>query len=167
METEVTAKQGHVSERQARVTRSLQLQATYAKFREESQRLQMELDELKRALPQDKETADLLNQVQASARNAGLSIHRMVWRPIIDHEVYFEVPVEMEVLGTYHSLGGFLERIRQLDRIVSINKLRLENRASTGQNAYTTSVGATYEATTFVYREEIAEEAPAAQAVPQ
>jgi Tfp pilus assembly protein PilO len=60
----------------------------------------------------------------------------------------------MEVVGTYHNIGAFLDRIRQLPRIVNISSLRIASRASEGEAAFTASVGATYTATTFVYRDD-------------
>jgi type IV pilus assembly protein PilO len=80
---------------------------------------------------------------------------------LIDHEVYTEWPIDMEVVGTYHNMGSFLDKIRQLPRIVNITNLRLATRASEGELAFSASVGATYTATTFVYKEEqIATTAP-------
>src|SRR5207237_5465187 len=79
----------------------------------------------------------------------------------IDREVYTEWPIDMEVRGTFHNVGMFLDKIRQLPRIVNITTLRLNVRAAEGDAAATQSVGATYVATTFVYKEEgIASTAP-------
>ena len=71
----------------------------------------------------------------------------------------------MQVIGTYHNIGAFLDKIRNLPRIVNVAGMRLQTRASQGDEAFTSSVNATYVATTFVYREEIANTAPAAQTV--
>jgi len=65
----------------------------------------------------------------------------------------------MDIVGTYHNVGAYLDRIRQLPRIVNISGLRLVVRAATGEAAFTSSVGATYTATTFVYRPDPAETA--------
>jgi type IV pilus assembly protein PilO len=73
---------------------------------------------------------------------------------LVDHEGYTEYPIDLEVTGTYHNVGAFLDRIRQLPRIVNINGLRLQGRASEGELAFSSSVGATYTATTYVYKEE-------------
>jgi hypothetical protein len=59
-------------------------------------------------------------------------------------------------------MGAFLDKIRQLPRIVNIGNLKVHVRASEGEAAATGSVGATYTATTFVYHKEqpIASSAP-------
>jgi Tfp pilus assembly protein PilO len=60
----------------------------------------------------------------------------------------------MEVIGTYHNIGAFLDKIRLLPRIVNISGLKIQSRASDGPASVLASVGATYTATTFVYKEE-------------
>ena len=161
----IAAQDKKLADISGKVEGSQKLKATYEQFKKESDALQAQLDELKKVLPQDRETDRILTRVQASALASGLKIQSGVQRPSVDNEVYTEWPLEMEVLGTYHALGEFLQKIRQLDRIVNISKLKIETRASEGESAYTASVGATYEATTFVYREPIAQKAPEAKTV--
>jgi len=112
-------------------------------------------------LPLERETDLLFRSVQQQATTSALRLIRVAPRPTIDHEVYTEWPIDMEVVGTYHNVGSFLDKIRQLPRIVNITNLNLTARASEGEQAFTSSVGATYVATTFVYKEEgIASTAP-------
>jgi Tfp pilus assembly protein PilO len=66
----------------------------------------------------------------------------------------------MEIVGTYHNIERFLDKIRQLPRIVNISNLRVTGRNSEGEQAFTASVGATFVATTFIYHEEPVAMAP-------
>jgi len=162
---EIATKTAQATELQAKVDKSLKLKARYEQFKKEALALQVRLEELKKVLPQDKEIEQILSQVQASARAAGLRILQGVSKPVVDKDVYSEWPIEMQVTGTYHNLGAFLEKIRQLPRIVNVGKLRLEGRAgAVSPEGNPTSIGATYEAMTFVYRE-IPDAAPAAETV--
>jgi type IV pilus assembly protein PilO len=163
LNAEIAAKDKQAADLQMKVDKLVALKARYEQFKKEAQALQVRLEELKRILPQDKEIEHILSQVQASARNAGLKIQQGVSRPVIDHEAYSEWPIEMQVLGDYHSLGQFLQKIRELPRIVNVSKLRVDTRSGTGPDG-PLSIGASYEATTFVYRE-IADTAPVAQTV--
>jgi type IV pilus assembly protein PilO len=148
-----------------KVDESKKLRDRFAQFKKETEALQVRLEELKRVLPQDKEIKQFFTQLQASAQASGLRIQKGTSRPTVDREVYTEWPLEMEVIGTFHNLGEYFEKIRLLDRIVNIGKVRINTRAAEGEESYTASIGATYEATTFVYREEIADKAPAAKPV--
>jgi type IV pilus assembly protein PilO len=161
---EITTKTKERDELQANVNKMLTLKARYEQFKKESKALEAKLEELKKVLPQDKEIEQLLAQVQLSAKDAGLRIQQGISRPVVDHDAYSEWPMEMQVLGTYHDLGEFFQKIRELPRIVNVGKLRLESRSGTLPDGKVTSIGATYEATTFVYRE-MTNAAPAAETV--
>ena len=151
---------------QAVIAKSLQQQKELAKIKKEAQELQAKLDMLKTVLPLEKETDQIFRSVQQQATTSALRILRVAPRPLIDHEVYTEWPIDMEVTGTFHNVGMFLDKIRQLPRIVNITSLRMNVRNAEGDQAFTSSVGAIYVATTFVYKEEgIASTAPPPTAV--
>ena len=161
MQTDIAAKTVQLTELQAQIAKSLEQQRVFQQFKKETAELQTQLDSLKTVLPLERETDEILRQVQQSASTSALRILRVGPRPLIDHEVYTEWPIDMEVVGTYHNMGSFLDKIRQLPRIVNITNIRLASRASEGELAFSSSVGATYTATTFVYKEEqIATTAP-------
>jgi len=150
---EIQGKTKQVAELQVKVDKLKALQARYEQFKKETEALQTRLEELKKILPQDKEIEHILSQVQASARNAGLKIQQGISRPVVDHEAYSEWPIEMQVMGDYHSLGAFFQKLRELPRIVNVGKLRVDSRSGAGPDGSPLSIGASYEATTFVYRE--------------
>ncbi len=165
IQMDIRAQTARLAEVTAKVDKSLRQKAVFEQFKKEAEVLQARLDELKRVLPQDRETDQILKQVQSSASGSGLKIQSGVSRAPVDHEVYTEYPLEMSVIGTPHTLGEFLEKIRRLDRIVNIDKLKIDGRASEGEASYTASIGASYEAKTYVYREQVADKVPAATAV--
>jgi type IV pilus assembly protein PilO len=165
IELEIEGKNATLNDLRQTIAKSLQQQKMLAQLKKESEELQKRLDTLKLVLPLEKETDQVLRSVQQTASSSALRILRVGFRPIIDHEVYTEWPIDMEVVGTYHNIGQFLDKIRALPRIVNIAGMKIQSRASSGDDAFTSSVSATYTATTFVYRDEIASTAPAPQAV--
>ena len=155
-----------VTDLQAVIAKSLQQQKQLAQIKKDAQELQVKLDQLKTVLPTEKETDQIFRSVQQQATTSALRILRVTPRPLIDHEVFTEWPIDMQVTGTYHNLGFFLDKIRQLPRIVNITSLKMNVRNAEGEEAFTSSVNATYVATTFVYKEEgIASTAPPPTAV--
>jgi type IV pilus assembly protein PilO len=165
IQAENAAQETKLADLTTRVAKLQAQKAVFEKFKKEVEALQVQLEELKSILPQDRETDQILRLVQSSASGSGLRIQSGVARPVVDHEVYAEYPLEMEVIGTYQSLGDFLEKIRRLDRIVNIDRLKIESRASEGAAAFTASIGANYQAKTYVYRDFDPDKAPAAKAV--
>jgi len=165
IQTDIQSKNATLSDLKLTIAKSEAQQKVLAQLKKDSLALQTKLDTLKLVLPLEKETDQVLRAVQQAASSSALRIMRVGFRPIIDHEVYTEWPIDMQVIGTYHNIGAFLDKIRNLPRIVNVAGMRLQTRASQGDEAFTSSVNATYVATTFVYREEIANTAPAAQTV--
>ena len=166
MEVEIEGKTKQVADLQTLVAKSEAHVKELAKIKQDTLALEAKLEMLKAILPLEKETDEIFRAVQLQAGASGLKVSRVNPKSTIDHEVYTEYPIDLDVIGTYHNVGAFLDRIRQLPRIVNISGLRLQSRASEGDLAYTSSVGSTYTATTFVYKEEpIASAAPPPKSV--
>lgn len=151
---EIEAKKVELGKIEAEVAKARQRQAVLAKFRLEVAALEKELSRLKTILPLEKETDQLLRSVQDTTQSSGLRIMRFQPRPQVDRDVYLEWPIDMEIVGTYHNVAAYLDKMRKLPRIVNISNLKISSRATSGDAAATASVGATYIATTFIYRDE-------------
>lgn len=93
----------------------------------ENQKLKARLEELAKQLPEEKEISVLLSQVSNLSVQSGLNI--ISWRPASkrDHpsKIVYEVPVSVDLVGSYHSLGEFFSALTRLDRIVNITDIRL------------------------------------------
>ncbi|MFI5042001.1 MAG: type 4a pilus biogenesis protein PilO [Acidimicrobiales bacterium] len=110
--------------------------------------------ELRRAearLPDQREIADLLSSIAASGRQAGLDITLFRQKPEAYHDFYAEVPVQMEMRGTYHDVVTFLDRVKRLDRIVNIADIQLKKPAVNGDRVM---LEAACTATTFRFLDE-------------
>jgi type IV pilus assembly protein PilO len=78
-------------------------------------------------LPDRKEIPDLLSSISLLGRDSGLDILVFRQRPEAYREFYAEVPVEMEVRGTYHQVAAFLDEVGRLDRIVNVSNIEVTN----------------------------------------
>jgi type IV pilus assembly protein PilO len=122
------------------------------------------LDELKRQLPEEKEVSTLLKQVSDLSIKAGLKI--VSWRPERRKEhssgTIYEIPVAVELSGSYHNLGAFFSSLTTLDRIVNISDIKIDNPHFHGNEAIDKI---TFKATTFsaLTEEEMAKKAKEAK----
>jgi type IV pilus assembly protein PilO len=110
--------------------------------------------ELRRAearLPDQREIADLLSSIAASGREAGLDITLFRQKPEAYHDFYAEVPVQMEMRGTYHDVATFLDHVKRLDRIVNVSDIQLKKPAVMGERVM---LDAACTATTFRFLDE-------------
>lgn len=86
------------------------------------------LDELQKQLPEEREVSGLLKQVSELAIRTGLRI--ISWRPreksIHPSNEVYEIPVDIEMRGSYHMFGKFFSSITKLDRIVNISNINMK-----------------------------------------
>lgn len=122
--------------------------AQLAQIRQETEALEMRLDDLTDILPLERETADILQSVRLAAEDVGMEILSFVPQATIEREVYSEWPWAFQVRSTYHNMGLFLDRIRTIPRIVNVSGVVM----NTQGDGVTTTVSANFIATTFVYR---------------
>jgi type IV pilus assembly protein PilO len=157
-QTRIDEQRAKLATLQEEVSRGLETAKRLPAFRREVTTLQAQLDRLKLILPEERDVADLLRRVQAMATQSNLTIRGFTPRAITTRELHAEWPIGLEVEGSYHDLGAFLERISKFPRIINVNAITI--RAHEGGGPATVTALAT--ATTFVLIEPAAEEtAPA------
>lgn len=74
-----------------------------------------------RQLPQKTEVADLLVEISQTGLSNNLEFSLFKPSGEIRKEFYAELPVNIQVTGTYHDFGGFATGIAALPRIVTIH----------------------------------------------
>ena len=121
-------------------------------FKRDLAALDVRLDELRRILPSQKETPDVLRAVQLMASESKLTIIKFAPKPVAPRTFYADWPIQMEVQGSYNALGGFFEKVGQFRRIVNVDDINIKNLE--GSTDPTRTLSSTCTATTFVYRED-------------
>jgi type IV pilus assembly protein PilO len=130
---------------------------------EEEKRIRDLQADVKRAearLPEGREIADLLSNIAASARAVGLDLTLFRQKPEAYSEFYADVPVQMEMRGTYHELAAFMDRVKRLDRIVNVGDITLRKPRVEGDVVL---LDASCTATTFRFLDEQERKARAAE----
>lgn len=114
----------------------------------ENERLVKRINELKEQLPDEKEISSLLKQVSDMGISAGLEIKSWKPSPKNTHPsgIVYEIPVSVDVIGTYHNLGYFLSSLTKLNRIVNIKNMKL---GSPKKEKNTTLLQVSFTAATF------------------
>jgi type IV pilus assembly protein PilO len=147
-----------------REIRALEVTANkLAEFQREVALLEAKLETLKRILPPEKETPDLMRKVQSLASQSSLLIKTFTPGQTVNKEFYQEWPINMSVEGNYHNLGIFFDRVGRLSRLVNIGNIKITSR---GEQTVSNTINASCVATTFVYVETPPPGAPAPGAPP-
>ena len=95
------------------------------KFEKEYERLEREFELVSRKLPKEKEIPALIDGVYSEIAASSLESIIFAPKPQVTKEIYAEIPIEMEVVGTYFNLADFFDRISRLPRIVNVRDLQL------------------------------------------
>lgn len=119
-------------------------------FQREVQALEARLETLKRILPPEKEMPDLMRRIQYLAAQSSLNITKFNPAAVAQKEFFQEVPVALDLQGTYHNLGAFLDRVSRMSRLVNVGNVKIKAQSKPTIN---NTIAATAVATTYVYKD--------------
>lgn len=79
-----------------------------------------------KSLPDSHEIPGLLDDITFVGTSSGLDFVKLNWQPEITQEIYIELPIDIEVIGSYHAFGNFVSKIASLPRIVTLHDFTIE-----------------------------------------
>jgi type IV pilus assembly protein PilO len=132
---------------QARIDKGREAARQLPEFKSQVGELEARLESLKPILPEERDVGDLLRRVQTLATQSSLQIRGFRPQAINVREMHAEWPIGLELEGTYHNLGTFLDRVSKFPRIINIGALDIRAKDEPTP-AVTITVSCT--ATTFV-----------------
>lgn len=109
----------------------------------EMQKAQAEFKMVKKKLPEQKEIPSLLANISRSGHEAGLEF--LLFQPgtEIRKDFYAEIPVSINVSGSYHEVALFFDKVSRLSRIVNIDNINMSGN-TTDNKLSTTCMAITY-----------------------
>lgn len=127
------------------------VQSQLDRFKAEVALLDERLAELRRILPDTKETPQILRSVQDMAAASNLKIMKFDPQPVTSHEFYTDWPITLEVQGSYNALGSFFEKVGRFTRVVNVDNIKIKGIDGSTDPSRTLTSNCT--AVTFVFRE--------------
>jgi len=126
--------------------------ANRPKLEAEIKALGLQLDEALVRLPEEKDIPRLLTQINTLGQQNGLEF--LLFRPgaPVKKGFYAEVPIDIRVEGQFHSMGGFLDRVSKLERIVTVSDIKITPLSAQTQRS-DRSIAADLKATTYTFLE--------------
>lgn len=142
--------EGELQKLQADLAQKRSIAANRVKLEAEIKELEKQLAAALVKLPEEKDIPKLLTQVNTLGQQSGLEFQ--LFRPGTPARkgFYAEVPIDIRVEGQYHSLGGFLDRVSKLERIVNVADLKIAPLSVQQQSTGRTLV-ADLKATTYTF----------------
>ncbi len=143
----LATRQAELAAIQARIATGLETARKLPEFRAQVGDLEARLDSLRAILPEQKDVADLLRRIQTMASQSNLTIRTFKPQAMAQKELHAEWPIGLELEGTYHNVGAFLDRVSKFPRIINVGAIAMNGQTTPTPQA-TVRVSCT--ATTFV-----------------
>lgn len=118
-EQEVTLKAA-VEQRESEVAERRGIVANLSRYTAEVEQLDVELNKALKELPDKGEIHLLLSKISDKAQDSGLDIKIFKPSEEVKKDFYAEVPVAIEVDGTFHQVATFFDEVGNLERLVNL-----------------------------------------------
>ncbi len=92
----------------------------------EVEQLREQTSRIEKALPEKAEIPKLLQQIYGQAKIVGLKIKRFEPGKEKPQQLYVEIPVAMELQGTYDQVADFFFNIGKMERVVNIKNISMD-----------------------------------------
>jgi len=136
------------------INRALQTASQLREFETEVSELAARLESLRAVLPEERDASELLRRLQTLATQSNLSIRGFTPQAAEPQELYSAWPTHLELVGTYHNLGEFFDRVSKFSQIITISDVAIHALDAPQMNA---TIRASCTATTFVLNDQSGE----------
>jgi type IV pilus assembly protein PilO len=134
-------------------------------FREEVARLQVELEKLRRILPSNRNTEEIIKKIKALVDQGDFLLKKISFPAIgtpQGSDPYAEWPISVEMEGGYHNLAILFNRLSNFSRVFNVEQFTITALGS----QFDRTVATSFTAKTFVYVEPSAQAAAPAGTKP-
>jgi type IV pilus assembly protein PilO len=121
-------------------------------FRAEVQRLQIELEKLRRILPSTRNTEEIIQKIKALVDQGDFSLKKLTFPKLTtpkSGDPYAEWPIQVSVDGRYHNLAILFNRLGNFSRIMNVEQISIKSLGTQVEK----TISADFVAKTFVYVE--------------
>src|SRR5436190_750757 len=142
-----------IKELDTKIQQGRAAQRTLPQFKEEVNRLQLELDKLRRILPSTRNTEEIIKKLKSLVDQGDFVLHKLTFPklapPKAGGEPYAEWPISVSVDGRYHNLAILFNRLSNFSRIMNVEQINI----SALPNQVDRTITSDFVAKTFAYVE--------------
>lgn len=91
----------------------------------ENEQLERDLANLWNIVPEEKEADGFIRLVQQAGVQAGINIRSFVAKPVVQRELYAEMPFDLSLDGSFYSVLQFFDRMAKMGRISNVSNLAM------------------------------------------
>jgi|SRR5215470_10557225 len=112
-------------------------------FQQRIAQLEAELEAFRATVPDEPAPDELVKMVRDAEQTSAVHVRSFVAQPVVQQEMYAEMPFKARLDGTYYALVSFFNTLTQAQRIIGVSNLALGPPTATGSGKYTIDPGAT------------------------
>jgi type IV pilus assembly protein PilO len=131
---QISKLQKEIAEQQTKLKENKKNADQYASYQKKLEEAQVQFNIAAKALPEKNEVPSLLTSISQVGKDAGLEFLLFKPEPEVLKDFYAELPISMELAGSYHDLGVFFDQLAGMSRIVNINKFEMNAPGGKTQN---------------------------------
>ncbi|MBF0611140.1 MAG: type 4a pilus biogenesis protein PilO [Magnetococcales bacterium] len=124
-QTMIDGLEGELTKQREEIEKKEALLKKKPKLEKELVELYIKEAEASKVLPQEKQIPELLSMVSSRTSIQGLKNKLFQPRPEAPSGIYATIPIDLEVQGTYHQFGYFLNDLSKLYRIVRVSEYKI------------------------------------------
>lgn len=137
LEDTLSKRQDELAEKQ-RIAKDLDM------FNRQVVELNERLQESLKQLPEDKEIAEILRLLSRLAGISGIEMTNFTVGAEVPKSMYSEVPIELQLIGGFHNIAIFFDKIGKQERIINISNVKVaQPKMVNGETVVTTTCTAT------------------------
>lgn len=110
---------------QTKVSQVRAVASELSKFEEEHEKVKELLAKALTQLPGKDEIPKLLKDMESLGKSAGIEFVSISLKKEHNKSFYAEVPIALKVVGLYHDIAVFFDKLSKLPRIVNVSKIAI------------------------------------------
>jgi type IV pilus assembly protein PilO len=155
----ISTKEEQLAKQQKELMELRKVVADLPRFEKELANIEAQFKDALNLLPNTREIPSLLTNISNLAGESGLEIMLFQPKAEVPENFYAQIPVEMKIIGQYHNVGLFFDRISKLPRIVNILDIAMDKKNPVRKGATDTrTLNASFKAVTYKFIEAKKEE---------
>jgi len=123
--SEIIQLKKEIDDMQGKLTIASRKARQLPRYREMMKLAEADFKIAKRALPEKKEIPSLLTAISRAGRDVGLEFILFQPGAEVKKDFYAELPVSIKVMGSYHNIATFFDKVARLFRVVNLTGINL------------------------------------------
>jgi type IV pilus assembly protein PilO len=157
---EIASADAQIVELDQKISKGQAAERKLPQFREEVNRLELELGKLRRILPSTRNTEEIIKKIKQLVDQGDFTLRKLSFPPLSapSTDPYSEWPISVSVDGRYHDLAILFNKLGNFSRIMNVEQIVIKALP----NQDTRTISSDFVAKTFVYVEPAEDAGPAA-----